>query len=118
MSYLARLRQLAAPLLLIVIIGLVGNIVSDSTQTEVIGVLVNMTIVISLYVFIGNSGIISFGQISFVAIGFANSLLGAVLPSSQRVFLPSAVFLLVIVVLLIRPEGLFASKRHSAVDRV
>lgn len=69
MSYAARLRQLAPPLLLIIVIGLVGNIVSDSTQTEVIGVLVNMTIVISLYVFIGNSGIISFGQISFVAIG-------------------------------------------------
>jgi ABC-type branched-subunit amino acid transport system permease subunit len=69
MTYVERLRQLAPPLLLIVVIGLVGNIVSESTQTEVIGVLVNMTIVISLYVFIGNSGIISFGQISFVAIG-------------------------------------------------
>jgi branched-chain amino acid transport system permease protein len=52
------------------------------------------------------------------AIGFANSLLGNILPSSQRVFLPSAVFLLVIIVLLIRPAGLFASRRHSAVDRV
>jgi branched-chain amino acid transport system permease protein len=52
------------------------------------------------------------------AIGFANSLLGNILPSSQRVFLPSAVFVLVILVLLIRPEGLFSSRRHSAVDRV
>jgi branched-chain amino acid transport system permease protein len=69
MSIVERLRQLAPPLLLIVVIGLIGNIVSSSTQTEVVGVLVNMTIVISLYVFIGNSGIISFGQISFVAIG-------------------------------------------------
>jgi branched-chain amino acid transport system permease protein len=69
MSIVERLRQLAPPLLLIVVIGLIGNVVSSSTQTEVVGVLVNMTIVISLYVFIGNSGIISFGQISFVAIG-------------------------------------------------
>lgn len=69
MTVVERLRQLAPPLLLIVVIGLIGNIVSSSTQTEVVGVLVNMTIVISLYVFIGNSGIISFGQISFVAIG-------------------------------------------------
>jgi branched-chain amino acid transport system permease protein len=69
MSIVERLRQLAPPLLLIVVIGLIGNLVSSSTQTEVVGVLVNMTIVISLYVFIGNSGIISFGQISFVAIG-------------------------------------------------
>jgi branched-chain amino acid transport system permease protein len=69
MTTATRLRQLLPPLLLIVAIGLVGNIVSESTQTEVVGVLVNITIVIALYVFIGNSGIISFGQISFVAIG-------------------------------------------------
>ncbi len=69
MSIVDRLRQLVPPLLLIVVIGVVGNLVSSSTQTEVVGVLVDITIVISLYVFIGNSGVISFGQISFVAIG-------------------------------------------------
>jgi len=40
MTVASRLRQLAPPLLLIIVIGLVGNIVSDSTQTEVIGVLI------------------------------------------------------------------------------
>lgn len=69
MTVAGRLRQLAPPLLLILVIGLVGNLVAASTKTEIVGVLVNMTIVISLYVFVGNSGIISFGQISFVAIG-------------------------------------------------
>lgn len=52
------------------------------------------------------------------AIGFVTSVLGVVLPSDERVFLPSAVFLLVIIVLLLRPVGLFAPRRASAVERV
>jgi branched-chain amino acid transport system permease protein len=69
MSARGKLLQLLPPALLIVVIGLVGTTVSESTQTEFTGVLVNIAIVIALYVFIGNSGVISFGQIAFVAIG-------------------------------------------------
>jgi branched-chain amino acid transport system permease protein len=52
------------------------------------------------------------------AIGFATAVLGDVLPSDQRVFLPSLVFFLVIVVLLVRPSGLFARASKTAVERV
>ena len=52
------------------------------------------------------------------AIGFANSALGAVLSSGHRVFLISFVFLLVIVVLLLRPSGLFSPFRAPATERV
>jgi branched-chain amino acid transport system permease protein len=53
------------------------------------------------------------------AIGFATSLLGDVLPSSQGVFLTSFVYLLVIVVLVLRPAGLFAPVGAGAsVERV
>ena len=52
------------------------------------------------------------------AIGFANSVLGEVLSSNNRVFLSSFVFLLVIVVLLLRPSGLFAPFRAPAAERV
>lgn len=65
----AKALQLLAPALLIVVIGLLGTTVSEATRTEFTGVLVNIAIVIALYVFIGNSGVISFGQIAFVAIG-------------------------------------------------
>jgi branched-chain amino acid transport system permease protein len=51
-------------------------------------------------------------------IGFAVSVLGDLLPAQQRVFLPSFVFLLVIVTLLLRPSGLFAHGRQTAVERV
>jgi len=52
------------------------------------------------------------------AIGFASSVLGDVLPADDRVFLPSFTFLLVIVVLLLRPAGLFAPLRQPAAERV
>jgi branched-chain amino acid transport system permease protein len=61
--------QLLAPIALVAAAALVGTIVSTSTQTYVINALVNVAIVVALYVFIGNSGVLSFGHISFVALG-------------------------------------------------
>ena len=61
--------ELLAPLLLVGGAALVGILVSSSTQTYVINALVNVTIVVALYLFIGNSGVLSFGHVSFVAVG-------------------------------------------------
>jgi branched-chain amino acid transport system permease protein len=61
--------QLLAPIALVGIAALVGTIVSTSTETYVINALVNVAIVVALYVFIGNSGVLSFGHISFFAVG-------------------------------------------------
>ena len=52
------------------------------------------------------------------AIGFATGFLGGVLPTDLSVYLPSVVFSLVILVLLLRPAGLFTRGRASVVDRV
>jgi len=52
------------------------------------------------------------------AIGFVDSLFGSILPSSSSVYLPSVVYGLVIVVLLLRPAGLFAPRHAGALDRV
>jgi branched-chain amino acid transport system permease protein len=51
------------------------------------------------------------------SIGFAFGLLGGILPSNQSQYLPSFIFAAVIVVLLVRPNGLFM-RRGSAVERV
>jgi branched-chain amino acid transport system permease protein len=51
------------------------------------------------------------------AIGFAAAVLGDVLPADGRVFLDTALFLLVILVLLVRPGGLFGRSR-AAWERV
>ena len=49
-------------------------------------------------------------------VGFATGLLGGALPTNQSQYLPSFVFAAVILVLLVRPAGLFT--RQGSVDRV
>jgi branched-chain amino acid transport system permease protein len=63
------LLELAAPVALVVAAALLGTVVSPSTETYFVTALLNVTIVVALYVFIGNSGVVSFGHISFVAVG-------------------------------------------------
>jgi branched-chain amino acid transport system permease protein len=66
---LTRIVEPVGPALLVGVVALVGTLVSTSTQTYVITTLVNVVIVLALYVFIGNSGVLSFGHVSFVAVG-------------------------------------------------
>jgi branched-chain amino acid transport system permease protein len=61
--------ELAAPALLVVAAGLLATAVSRSTQIYVLHAILAVAIVVAIYVFIGNSGVLSFGQISFVAVG-------------------------------------------------
>ena len=52
------------------------------------------------------------------AIGFTKGVINGALPTDKSVYLPSALFALVILVLILRPAGLFAGGRSSVVDRV
>jgi branched-chain amino acid transport system permease protein len=61
--------QLAGPAVLVGVAALLGTTVSRATETYFLNALVAVTIVVALYVFIGNSGVLSFGHISFVAVG-------------------------------------------------
>ena len=65
----AAVVQLLGPVVLVVAAALLGTLVSHSTETYFINALVNVAIVVALYLFIGNSGVLSFGHISFVALG-------------------------------------------------
>ena len=51
------------------------------------------------------------------AIGFASGLLGGALPTTQSQYLPSILFAAVILVLLVRPNGLF-TRRHEPLERM
>jgi branched-chain amino acid transport system permease protein len=64
-----RLISPAAPALLVLLTALLSNAVSPSSETYFIDALVKVAIVVALYVFIGNSGVLSFGHVSFVALG-------------------------------------------------
>ena len=61
--------QLAVPSLLVIAVGIVATTVSAANEIYFLNALVNVSIVVALYVFVGNSGVLSFGQISFVAVG-------------------------------------------------
>lgn len=61
---------------------------SENIETAVIGALINLIIVVGLYVFIGNSGVASFGHIGFVAIGAYMGALLTISEQSKGILLP------------------------------
>jgi branched-chain amino acid transport system permease protein len=69
MRRLRSLQTLIASVALLSIVAVIGAGTTAATQQDFITALVSATIVYGLYVFVGNSGVISFGQISFTAIG-------------------------------------------------
>src|SRR5439155_749762 len=78
--------QLGAPSLLVVVVGLVSTTVSAANQVYFLNALVSVAIVVAIYVFVGNSGVLSFGQISFVAVGaFAAGVMTVPLDSKKGV---------------------------------
>jgi branched-chain amino acid transport system permease protein len=68
-SRLRPVQTLLASIGLLLVVALIGSGATAATQQDFITALISATIVYGLYVFVGNSGVISFGQISFVAIG-------------------------------------------------
>jgi branched-chain amino acid transport system permease protein len=60
---------LLAPAALVVAVAAIGSQTGVVRQLEFENALVNTAIVVAIYVFVGNSGVISFGHVSFVAVG-------------------------------------------------
>jgi branched-chain amino acid transport system permease protein len=62
--------ELAAPAAIVVLVALIAAAVaSPADDVKFRTALVNVSIVVGLYIFVGNSGVLSFGQVSFVAVG-------------------------------------------------
>ncbi len=82
------------------------------------------TIIVLVGVVVGGIDRLLSATLGGFTMGFAVGALSGFLPSTgswpftSSVYLDSAVFMLVIVVLLLRPEGLFARGRRMAVERV
>lgn len=76
----------------------------------------NQTIVVLAGVVVGGMNRLLSATLGGFSIGFVAGLLGGALPTAQSQYLPSVVFGLVILVLLIRPGGLFA--RAAVSERV
>ena len=60
---------LAGPMLLIVVVGIGASLVSRANEIHFLNALAAVAIVVAIYVFVGSTGVLSFGQISFVALG-------------------------------------------------
>jgi branched-chain amino acid transport system permease protein len=83
-----RALELAAPAVLVLATALLGLAVSSALQTYFLDTLVKVAIVVALYVFIGNSGVLSFGHISFVALGVWTAGVLTVPESQKNAIMP------------------------------
>src|ERR1019366_5927767 len=79
---------------------------------------VSVTIFALVGVVVGGLDRLLTASLGGFAIGFATAFVGDLLPSSGSVYLPSVVYGLVILVILLRPSGLFAGRRATAAERV
>jgi branched-chain amino acid transport system permease protein len=61
--------QLLGPVALLVLVGFVGSFMDHPRALEFTSALVAAATVVALYVFVGNSGVLSFGQIGFFIVG-------------------------------------------------
>ncbi|HEY1478813.1 MAG TPA: branched-chain amino acid ABC transporter permease [Gaiellales bacterium] len=61
--------QLLGPVALVLIVGIASAFVSAENDIYFLDALLAVAMVVSIYVFVGNSGVLSFGHISFVAVG-------------------------------------------------
>jgi branched-chain amino acid transport system permease protein len=75
------------------------------------------TIVVLVGVVVGGIDRLWTATLGGFAIGFATGVINGALPTEHTVFLPSAVFALVILVLILRPAGIFA-RGGALVERV
>ena len=76
------------------------------------------TIIVLVGVVVGGIDRLWTATLGGFAIGFVSGIVNGALPTDNTVYLPTVVFTLVIVVLLLRPAGLFVRGRSSVVDRV
>jgi branched-chain amino acid transport system permease protein len=88
MSVARRIPELLVPVLLVLATALLGLEVSSYLQAYFLDTLVKVAIVVALYLFIGNSGVLSFGHISFVALGAWTAGVLTVPEDQKRVTMP------------------------------
>jgi branched-chain amino acid transport system permease protein len=83
---LASAAELAGPMVLVIVVGLLSTRASAANEIYFLNALVAVAIVVAIYVFVGVSGVLSFGQISFVAVGaFASGLMTVPVESKKGV---------------------------------
>ena len=85
---LPRLWPLVALAAIIAIIAIAASFAPAVLQRRTTQGLINLIAVVGLYVFVGNSGVLSFGNVAFMAVGAYVSALLTMKPAAKSVFLP------------------------------
>ena len=85
---LRRLVPLIVLVLLITAIAVVASFAPVVLQRRTTQALIYVVTVVGLYIFVGNSGVLSFGNVAFMAVGAYVSALLTMKPAAKSVFLP------------------------------
>jgi branched-chain amino acid transport system permease protein len=86
--WLRRLWPAVALVAIVAAVGLIASFAPDVLQRRATQGLVNLVAVVGLYVFVGNSGVLSFGNVAFMAVGAYVSALLTMKAAAKSVFLP------------------------------
>jgi branched-chain amino acid transport system permease protein len=73
---------------LVVAVAAAGSMGTETLQRQTTGMLINLTVVVGLYIFSGTSGVLSFGHISFMAIGAYITALVTIPVAAKATLLP------------------------------
>src|SRR5690348_16695862 len=74
--------------MLLVVLALVVASLTNILENRVINMLIMLILVVGLYVFAGNSGVFSFGQIGFMAIGAYTTAIVRIPPDTKAALFP------------------------------
>jgi branched-chain amino acid transport system permease protein len=85
---LRRIWPLIALLLIVLAVALAASFAPAVLQRRATLALINLVAVVGLYVFVGNSGVLAFGNVAFMAVGAYVSALLSIMPGAKAVFLP------------------------------
>ncbi len=85
---LGPLWSLVSLLAIVYVVTLMNSFLGDSVQVQLQYALVNLIIVVALQIFIGTSGVLSFGHVAFVAVGAWTVGLLTIDPELKRNLLP------------------------------
>jgi branched-chain amino acid transport system permease protein len=85
---LRRLAPLVALLAIVGVLALLASLTPIVLQRRATAALIELVAVVGLYVFVGNSGVLSFGNVAFMAVGAYASALLTMKPAAKSVFLP------------------------------
>jgi branched-chain amino acid transport system permease protein len=82
-----QLPSLAILAALVILVALLGNTMSPSSRLDVTTGFVDMGIVLGLYLFVGITGVFSFGHVGFVAVGaYVSGVLAVPLASKELLY--------------------------------